>query len=598
MTKRRVAPTLNLLLLVALLLTSCGGAPIVTVSNTSTPAIPTPTAFAQSLPPGLVETDPPLGSVIGHQSPITFYFNQPVNKASAEAALTGLPAGAFTWHDDATLKFTPTQPYPVNTPLTFSIANSLQSANGFGLTESIGLSFTVADYLRATNLLPQPGAEDVNVDAAIVASFNQPVVALGGDPASQPPAFEIQPPVQGRGEWINTSTYIFYPEPAMAGGTEYTVSLDMNLKTASGVGWSGTERVVWTFTTSRPSVVSLEPSVMELLPLDPEIKLTFNQPMNSESVESNFSFSGTEGALAGEFSWNEAGTEMTFVPDDLLGRNVGYTIHLDAAASSRGGMVLGADYGAVYTTYDHFVVSSTRTDFGTTTFTFNSPLASANYDNLVSVFPELDNLQTQVSENGLELYVYGDYSPDTTYTFELSARIRDRWGQSLGDAFIVETHTPPLPSMLNIPLFGWPMVFVRPDEPVLYADAVNIQNVNTTVAPLTLQDFFSLQNSYDNQQAYIPSSPTALSQTFELPPGRTNDVQIGLTQPNTQLLPGLYYAQVASPQIETRNIYLVASSQVNLTFKLGATEALVWAVDLPSQTPVANAPVTIYDDVG
>ncbi|HJR79613.1 MAG TPA: Ig-like domain-containing protein [Anaerolineales bacterium] len=606
MTKRRVtstklstsALTLNGFLLIAALLASCTGTPVINVSSTSTPAIPTPTTFTQSLPPALVETDPPLGSVIGHQSPITFYFNQPLNKASAEASLTSLPAGSFTWNDDATLLFTPTQPYPANTPLTFSIANSLQSANGFGLTEPIGLSFTVADYLRTTNLLPQPGAEDVNVDAAIAASFNQPVVALGSDPASQPPAFEIQPPVQGRGEWINTSTYIFYPEPAMAGGTEYTVSLDMNLKTASGVGWSGTERIVWTFTTSRPNVVSLEPSVMELLPLDPEIKLTFNQPMNTESVESNFSFSGTEGTLGGEFSWNEEETVMTFVPEDLLGRNVGYTINLDAAANSKGGMVLGADYGAVYTTYDNFVVSSTKTDFGTTTFTFNSPLASANYDNLISIFPEVDNLQTQVSENGLELYVYGNYIPDTTYTFELSARIRDRWGQSLGDASIAETHTPPLPSMLNIPLFGWPMAFVRPDEPVLHANAVNIQSLSTTVAPLTLQDFFSLHSSYDNQQAYVPNNAITLSQTFEPAPGRTNDVTISLAQQNNQLLPGLYYVQVSSQQIEAKNVYLVASSQVNLTFKHGATEALVWAVDLPSQTPVANAPITIYDDAG
>ncbi|HJQ14498.1 MAG TPA: Ig-like domain-containing protein, partial [Anaerolineales bacterium] len=572
MTKRRVTFTLNSFLLIAVLLTSCTGTPVINISSTSTPALPTPTSFTQALPPALVETDPPLGSVIGHQSPITFYFNQPVNKDSAEAALTGLPAGNFTWNDDATLKFTPTQSYLANTPLTFSIANSLQSANGFGLTEPIGLSFTVADYLRTTNLLPQPGAEDVNVDAAIVASFNQPVVALGSDPASQPPAFEIQPPVQGRGEWINTSTYVFYPEPAMAGGTEYTVSLDMNLKTASGVGWSGTERIAWTFTTSRPGVVSLEPSVMELLPLDPEIKLTFNQPMNTESVESSFSLSGPEGTLSGEFSWNEAETEMTFVPDDLLGRNVGYTINLNAAATSSGGMVLGTDYGAVYTTYDHFVVSNTKTDIGTTTFTFNAPLASAKYDSLISVFPEVENLQTQVSENGLELYVYGDFIPDTTYTFELSARIRDRWGQSLGDSYIVETHTPPLPPMLNVPLFGWPMAFVRPDEPVLYASAVNIQSTNTTVAPLTLPEFFSLQNSYDNQQAYIPNNPGTLPQTFELAPGRTSDIQLGLAQPNTQLLPGLYYAQVSSPQIETKNIYLVASSQVNLTFKLGATE--------------------------
>ncbi len=101
---------------------------------------------------------------------------------------------------------------------------------------------------------------------------------------------------------------------------------------------------------------------------------------------------------------------MTFVPNDLLGRNVGYTINLSAAASSKGGMVLGTDYGAVYTTFDNFVVSNTKTDFGTTTFTFNSPLASANYDNLISVFPEVDNLQTQVSEDGRELYVYGDFA--------------------------------------------------------------------------------------------------------------------------------------------------------------------------------------------
>jgi len=600
MTKRRVTLTLNGFLVIAALLASCAGTPAIPVpiSSTSTPAIPTPTTFTQALPPALVETDPPLGSVIGHQSPITFYFNQPVNKPSAQSALTGLPAGTFTWNDDATLVFSPTQPYQPNTPLTFSIANSLQSANGFGMAEPIGLSFTVADYLRTTNLLPQPGAEDVNVDAAIVASFNQPVVALGSEPASQPPAFEIQPPVEGHAEWINTSTYIFYPEPAMAGGTEYVVSLNMELKTASGVGWSGAERPVWTFTTSRPNVVSLEPTVMELLPLDPEIKLTFNQPMDTASVESNFTFRGTEGTLPGKFSWNEEETTLTFVPEDLLERNVGYTVNVNAAASSKGGMVLGADYGAVYTTYDNFTVSTTKTEFGATTFTFNSPLASANYDNLISIFPEVDNLQTQVSENGLELFVYGDFLPDTTYTFELSARIRDRWGQSLGDAFIAETHTPPLPSMLNIPLFGWSMAFVRPDEPVLYANAVNIQSVNATVAPLPLQDFFSLQNSYDNQQAYVPNNPATFSQTFELTPGRANDVKIGLAQQNTQLLPGLYYVQLTSPQVESRNVYLVASSQVNLTFKRGATEALVWAVDLPSQSPVANAPLTIYDEAG
>src|SRR5215216_5434325 len=128
MTKRRVTLDLNWFLLLGLLLASCNGVPVPIISSTPTPAIPTPTSFQQSLPPALVETDPPLGSVIGHQSPITFYFNQPLNKPTAESALTGLPAGTFTWNDEATLLFTPTQPYQPNTSLKFSVANSLQSA--------------------------------------------------------------------------------------------------------------------------------------------------------------------------------------------------------------------------------------------------------------------------------------------------------------------------------------------------------------------------------------------------------------------------------------------------------------------------------------
>src|SRR5215216_7865350 len=238
MTKRRVTFTLNGFLLIAALLASCAGTSVVPISSTSTPAPSTPTAFQQSVAPALVETDPPLGSVIGHQSPITFYFNQPVNKSTAEGSLTGLPPGTFTWNDEATLVFTPSQPYLPNAPLNLSIANSIQSATGFGMSEPIDLSFTVADNLHVTNMLPPAGAEDVDVDAAIVVSFHQPVITLGSDTGSQPPAVEVQPPVEGRAEWINTSTYIIYPEPVMLGGTQYTVRVNPELKTALGVGFA------------------------------------------------------------------------------------------------------------------------------------------------------------------------------------------------------------------------------------------------------------------------------------------------------------------------------------------------------------------------
>jgi hypothetical protein len=180
--------------------------------------VPTPTFLQQSAPPAIIETDPPEGSVIGHHSPSTFYFNQAMNQASVEPSFSGLPPGAYVWKDESTLFYTPAQPYTPNTQLKISIGTSVQSATGYGINEPIELAFTVADYLRATNILPQTDASDVNVNAAIVASFNQPVVPLGAESSSLPSAFNIQPAVAGTAN--DQHQHAFYPDhPCQVDGT-------------------------------------------------------------------------------------------------------------------------------------------------------------------------------------------------------------------------------------------------------------------------------------------------------------------------------------------------------------------------------------------
>ena len=173
MIKHRFTLHLNCLLLISLILASCAGAPTISLPNflASTATAPAPTAVQQAFPPALVETDPPFNSALGHLSPITFYFNQGMNKPSVESALGGLPAGTFTWNDEATVIFTPTDPYPVNSKIKISIANSIRSATGFGITEPIELSYSVSDYLFPTNLLPNANSTDVDVDAAIAVSL-------------------------------------------------------------------------------------------------------------------------------------------------------------------------------------------------------------------------------------------------------------------------------------------------------------------------------------------------------------------------------------------------------------------------------------------
>ena len=87
---------------------------------------------------------------------------------------------------------------------------------------------------------------------------------LGLDPGTFPGAFSIEPAVPGRGEWVNTSTYIFYPEQALVGGTDYTVYLNPDLETTSGGPFDGREVFEispydWSFRTALPRLVSMSP---------------------------------------------------------------------------------------------------------------------------------------------------------------------------------------------------------------------------------------------------------------------------------------------------------------------------------------------------
>src|SRR3990172_5098411 len=192
------------------------------------PTLLPPRPSPQPLPPMLVESDPLPGAELALSSPISLYFNQPMERSSVEAALTIQPTidGRLTWRDEATLVFSPSQPLAPESEINLTIKPEARARNGLSLPQPIQLNFQTVGYLRLTHSLPAPGTQDVNPASAVVASFNRPVVSLGAEPASLAAPFQIEPAAPGEGEWINTSTYIFYPEPALEGGRTYTVQLD------------------------------------------------------------------------------------------------------------------------------------------------------------------------------------------------------------------------------------------------------------------------------------------------------------------------------------------------------------------------------------
>jgi uncharacterized protein YfaS (alpha-2-macroglobulin family) len=606
-----------------LILSACTHPKATTVSGTP---LPKPESLPP-MPPAILETQPAAGTQIPLQTPITFYFNQPMDKKSVEAAWTIQPAltGVWTWADDSAIIFTPAAALPASTNLTFTLATTATSKTGQVLSEPVTLSFRTADALSVVQTLPENQSRDVTASAAVVAAFNQPVVALGADPSTLPAGFTLQPSVGGKGEWLNTSTYIFYPDPAMAGGKTYTATINPSLTATSGSTME--EATSWSFVVAMPQVQKVEPSTETLLDLDAAITLTFNEPMDTASVQSNFSFTGPNGKVNGAFKWNKNNSALTFTPSSLLARDSDYTLTLSAQAKGRGGTAIG--YATTYSfhTYPDFYVASTKpTDYGvkenysSIVISLSAPVQDDDVSDLIKISPEGGQIYSY--NNGTDLNIYTDLLPETVYTLTISSALKDRWGQSLGKEFTLRFKTDKASPTFNFPYIGSGTYFVNAEDPQIYAQAMNVPDVKLTFGSVDLQTFLSLMapGNYDARNNYEPSDANTWVQTIEHATDNISEpVRIQVPEQGGGLPPGIYHLSadagvtgtsqapnedgILNPSIHARSAsagggyiqkYFLVASFVNMTIKVGPTDVLVWAVDMRTNTPVREAPVTVY----
>ena len=575
-------------------------------------ATPTATlAPLPPLPPTLVEVEPPSGSLIASSQSITFYFSQPMQRSLVEKSLAGQlqVSGMFNWLDDNSVQFKPLQAFTADANLTITFDSSLLAANGLGFDQPVNVNYSVSGSLRMVQSLPENGNLDVSSSAAIVAAFNQPVVPLGADPASLPVGLTLQPEASGTGEWINTSTYIFYPDPGLSGGVQYTASLNPALTGTSGSPLDYTNSS-WNFTVGLPRLLEINPTSETPLAIDATLKLTFNQPMDTPSVESNFSFTGRDGAVAGAINWNENHTIFSFKPTSQLTRDTHYTLVLGADASARGGAPIGTENRFEFQTYPDFSVAYTEpydtgtlvSQYSNLVIHFSAPPQTSGLITLITIEPKTANWYAYANENTISLN--GSFLADTNYTVTISSDLQDIWGQSLGQAVSTRFKTPAASPGMNLLYLGTDTYFVRASQPTYYIQATNLASVNVNLASLSLEKYMSLfgPGSYEDRQSFVPDPvvSTNWESYLNLPPNTSQNVGIPLAK---TLTPGLYHLTLAGPQASQNGDYslqkvFVVASDVNLTFKMGSQDALVWAMDLRNDTPLVNAPVNIYRNDG
>ena len=563
--------------------------------------------------PQVVTSDPAPGGEIPAIAPITVRFDQPMDQASVEAAFAIEPAvsGELSWPEPDVAVFTPAEALAQGATYNVSVAETAASLNGQTLPEAVEFTVQTTGPLAVSQTSPEDGARAVGTDAAVTVVFNKPIVPLvaSGEQVGLAQPLVFDPSVEGTGEWTSTSIYRFVADPALAGATTYTVSVDPNLTDMAGALIESAPS--WTFTTVGPEVTIVTPqnAAERIAPTTP-ITVTFNMPMDPAGVEGALSLNAGDAAVGYATEWQDDNRTVVLTPSDPLPLETTVTLTIGAGApAANGGATMDGDHVSAFDVVPFpAVLSTTPTDDGvadTWQRGFNVEFASPmNDETVVDQFiiePDPGDVDTFVNEweGGYSVFVDFPLEPNTTYTVTIPGTAADPYGNTLGEDYVFTFSAPPFAPLAS---FNLP----RDVAQLSTSFPTNVQVLHRNVSTLEVSlyetgvDVDLLFNSYRINEREPNGEP--IFQTT-IPVENTPD-ELGVVEVELAgggVLPtGVYELRVNAPELDPENTWwqirntLLMVADTNLVVKEMFGEVNVWATDLATGQPAGGRNLTLY----
>ncbi|MEP7293866.1 MAG: Ig-like domain-containing protein, partial [Chloroflexota bacterium] len=394
--------------------------------------------------------------------------------------------------------------------------------------------------LIVAQVLPADGTVGVETDATITVIFNRPVVPLGvpsgvsEDAGSLPQPLTFAPAVAGTGAWLNTSIYVFQPDPALAGGTEYTVTVGAGLSAGLSAADGSTlgAPFAWSFTTAVAAISEVVPTDGSAdVRLDSTIQVSFNQPMDQASVEASFRLHTAESATSvpGRFTWADDGAGFMFEPDDGLAIATRYVAELSTPPLSEGGAALEGQMAWGFSTVPLPAVVSTDPFDGQTdayagggfTIYFASPMNPETLEDQITIEPEpffeFDNYYSDYSNSYTVSFAS---EPSTDYTITLAAGMEDVYGNAIGRETVIEYTTAPYDPDVSLQVPG-EIGFYNSEnaQTQLFLTHRNVSAIDLALYRVALEDFISAAtgDQYYNAAANVPAGVSNQLRRWTIP---------------------------------------------------------------------------------
>jgi len=612
-------------------------------ANTATPLTPTePAASPTPMPPTnpiLVERYPARGEEAPVDGAIEVRFDQAMDESSVEEALavsSGGDAplsveGRVEWPDEATLRFFPSRPLDRASRYEVKIGTDANSKLGLALQREIVFSFATVGYLEVGQVIPAPDTADTESNATVTVMFNRPVVPLVS-PSDQVRESLPQPLtvvrdsdgvlVEGAGEWLNTSIYVFTPAEPLRAGQRHTARVAAGLTDTTGGVLA--DDYTWSFSVVPPSVVWTMPqdADVDVQPTD-IISVTFSQTMDRASVERAFSlrWNDPQGPVVdGRFQWAQdteiPGTQVGFVPRQPLAvESTFYAAITSEAVPIGGGTGLWTDYVWSFDTVPYPRIVETDPIDGDNaaqpgtgfSISFSAPIDPKTVMPQVTIVPTPTQVYTYWSNYSYRFNFSYDSLPSTDYEVRIAPGISDPLGNTINEETIVRYTTRALDPMawLNVP--GTVGHYNAYSDTEVFAFYRNISTLDASLYAMPLDDFLRVTGATDGDpwqawQDYRPLPADLIRRWSEEVDAELNETALVLLKPagpdGGALPPGIYYLELDAPELPNEDFgppsrHVMVVSKTQLTLKIGQQEALVWATDLLTGEPLPNLPITL-----
>jgi hypothetical protein len=634
MNQRRVYTLLTLVLLLSLLLGACRksepapkatGTPsqVPTIPASPTPVPPTPTPLpkyqplpAGSVPPFVIQRSPERGEELQPDRPIQLFFDRAMDHDSVEQALVlsvdggKRLDGTFEWNGDRVVRFKP-QGMARETRYHVYLGQEAKSQEGTPLDGAYRFKFNTTGFLEVTQAVPADGSTDVEADGIITVMFNRPVVpltAISMPGTELPHPLSFDPPIEGQGEWLNTSIYVFTPSEPLAGGTTYTARVQAGLSDTTGGVLP--EDYVWQFTTFPPEVVWVTPREdQELVPIDTTVTVQFNQSVDSTSAVSAFQLTSSDGQdVPGQFE--RSGDTLIFSPTQQLDFGTTYTARVAAGVKSvSGGEGMRQDFGWQFTSVPLPRIVGTQPQDGDRNapphtgfeIIFNTPIDPATVMPNLEMTPPLSptRVYTYFNTWANTFVLNFGAQPDTEYEVRIAPDIADPYGNTTGQNLTVRFRTRDLDPMARLHVPDRVGTYDAGQPARLFVAHRNVERLDLQLSRLSRDQFFQVMRDWHDFEG--GDRVRDWSVEVSTPRNETEYTAIDLVENRGQLSPGIYLLDLEAAGVDQNrwgHRHVLVVSRINLTLKIDSDEGRVWATDLTTGAPVEGLALVAGNDSG